>query len=257
LSVAAETRPSVSDLVVQVQTTYNKMQSYSSLGDIILNVSMPGLEREELHYTFSIKLARPELYRIEWEEQAPNMSFRGTAWSAGDGHFITMPGQASPAQPKDISTAFSMATGVSGGAASTIPAIFFDLSFNSLKFSKDASFRQDADIEGDPCYVITTKAGVTMWISKKSKLLRQIRDDFSGPMKIPQMSDEDAKKLLQSIGQTPTGAAIARMKAQMASVQSLMSSGVTGSSIQVQRQIVVDATLRKADFIPKIVSAPK
>ena len=85
LSVAAETRPSVSDLVVQVQTTYNKMQSYSSLGDIILNVSMPGLEREELHYTFSIKLARPELYRIEWEEQAPNMSFRGTAWSAGDG----------------------------------------------------------------------------------------------------------------------------------------------------------------------------
>ncbi|MFI5351569.1 MAG: outer membrane lipoprotein carrier protein LolA [Candidatus Binatales bacterium] len=260
LSVAAETRPSVSDFLSQVQATYDKMQTYSSVGDITSNISMPGLGREELHYTFSIKLARPHLYRIEWEEHAPNMIMRGAAWSAGDGDFITMPGQASPAQPKDVSTALAMATGVSGGAASAIPAIFFGLSSDSLKPAKDATFRQDADIEGDPCYVITTKTGafgVTMWISKKSKLLRQIRDDFNGPMKIPQMNDEDARKVLQSMGQMPTAAAIKRVKAQMASAQSMMSSRMTGFSIQVQGQIVVNATLRKADFTPRAVSESK
>jgi outer membrane lipoprotein-sorting protein len=260
LSVAAETRPSVSDFLAQVQATYDKMQSYSSVGDITSNFSVPSFGREEVHYTFSIKLARPRLYRIEWEERAPNVIMSGAAWSAGDGYFITVPGQASPVQPKDISTALSMATGISGGAAATIPAIFFGLSNDSLKASKDAAFTQNADIEGDPCYVITEKTrtiGVTMWISRKSKLLRQIRDDFNGPMKIPEMTDQDAKKVLQSMGKTPTAAAIKRIKAQMASARAMMGSGMTGFSIEVHRQIVVNATLRKADFTPQASPARK
>jgi outer membrane lipoprotein-sorting protein len=260
LSVAAETRPSVSDFLGQVQATYDKMQSYSSVGEITSNISGPGFGREEVRYTFSIKLARPRLYRIEWEERLPNMIFTGAAWSAGDGYFITMPGQASPVQPKDISTALSMATGISGGAAATIPAIFFALSNDSLKPFKDTAFRQDADVEGDPCYVITKKTGstgVTMWISKKSKLLRQIKDDFNGPMKIPEMTDEDARKDLQSMGKAPTAAAIKQLKEQMASMRTMMASGITGFSIEVHRQIVVNATFRKADFVPQAVPASK
>jgi len=260
LSVAAETRPSVSDFLGQVQATYDKMQSYSSVGDITSNMSGLGFGREEGHYTFSIKLARPRLYRIEWEQRAPNMIITGAAWSVGNGYFITVPGQASPVQAKDLSTALSMATGISGGAAATIPAIFFGLSSDSLKPFKDAAFGQDADIEGDPCYVITKKTGtigVTMWISKKLKLLRKIRDDFNGPMEIPEMTDEEAKKVIQSMGKMPTAAAIKLLKAQMASARAMMSSGITGFSIEVHRQIVVNATLRKADFTPQAVPARK
>ena len=260
LSVGAETRPSVSDFLGQVQATYDKMQSYSSVGDITSNISGPGFGREEGRYTFSIKLARPRLYRIEWEERLPNMIFTGAAWSTGDGYFITVPGQASLVQPKDISTALSMATGLSGGAAATIPAIFFALSNDSLKPFKDAAFKQDADVEGDPCYVITKKTGttaVTMWISKKSKLLRQRRDDFNGPMKIPEMTDEEAKKVLQSMGEMPTAAAIKRLNAQMANVRAMMASGMRGFDIEVHRQIVVNAALRKADFNPQPAPARK
>ena len=259
LSVGAETRPSVSDFLGQVQATYDKMQSYSSVGDITSDFSVPGTGRQESHYSFSIKLARPNLYRIEWELRAPNMTVKGVAWSAGDGNFVSVPGQTSPLHPKDMSTALSMATGISGGAASTIPAIFFGMSNGKLKL-KDAAFAQDADIEGDACYVITKKTapiGVTLWISKKSKLLRQIRNDFSGPMKMPEMTDEEVRKAVEAMGQKPTSEAIQRMKAQMATARSMMSSGITGFTIEIHRQIVVNASLSKADFTPRPSPASK
>jgi hypothetical protein len=138
------------------------------------------------------------------------------------------PGLAGPTRPKDMSTALSMATGLSGGAAATIPAIFFGLSFNALKPGKDAAFKPDADIEGDACYVIGEKTGtvgVTIWISKKSKLLRQIRDDFNGPTKMPEMTDEETRKVLESMGWATTAEAIKNMKAQMTSMRSMMSLG--------------------------------
>ncbi len=259
LSVGAETRPSVSDFLGQIQTTYDKMQSYSSVGDITADFSVPGTGRQESHYTFSIKLARPNLYRIKWELRAPYMTVKGAAWSAGDGNFVSVPGQTSPLHPKDMSTALSMATGISGGAASTIPAIFFGMSNGKLKL-KDAAFAPDADIERDACFVITKKRapiGVTLWISKKSKLLRQIRNDFSGPMKMPEMTDEEVRKAVEAMGQKPTAEAIQRMKAQMATARTMMSSGITGFSIEIQRQIVVNAALRKADFTPQPSPASK
>jgi hypothetical protein len=174
------------------------MQSYSSVGEVTSNVVIPGMGSQQAHFAFSMKLARPDLYRIEWEQHSPYMNTSGTLWSAGAGNFVTVPGQTNPIQPKDMTTALSMATGISGGAAATIPAIFFDLSFNSLK-GLDAAFEPDADIEGDPCYVITGKyktTGVTMWISQKSTLIRQIRNDFSAPTKIPDMTDEQAKSVI-------------------------------------------------------------
>jgi len=258
LSVAAKTRPSVSDLLAQVQATYDKMQSYSSTGDITANIDMPGITQQEVHTNFSIKMARPDLYRIEWE--APAMMSRGAVWSAGDGNFLTRAGQAKPLQAKDMPTALAMATGISGGAAATIPAIFFRLSNNNLKRFKDGTFGPDASIDGDLCYVVTGKTGTfgtTLWISQKSKLLRQIRDDFSGPMKIPEMTDEQARETLQSMGQKPTAEGIKSMKAMMAASQDMMKSGMTEISIQVQRQVVVNASLRKADFSPQAGSRIK
>lgn len=260
LSTAAETRPSATDLLRQVQATYDKMQSYSSVGEITENFSMAAFGQQELHITFSIKLARPNLYQIEWEQHAPNMNMRGATWSAGEGNFVTGPGQASPAKAKDMSTAFSMATGLSGGAAATIPEIFFGLGFNSLRLSKNAVFGQDADIDGDPCYVVVEKTGTTgstLWISKRSKLLRQIKEDLNGPMKVPEMTDQQAKEVLQSMGRTPTADAIKQMKAQMVIARDMMSSGMKGFFIQVQRQIIVDGPLRKADFTPPSAPASK
>jgi outer membrane lipoprotein-sorting protein len=255
VSVGAETRPSVSDFLGQVQATYDKVQSYSSVGDITSDFSRPGTGHKEspFNYSFSIKLARPNLYRIEWEMHSPNMTMKGAAWSAGDGNFVSLPGQTNPFHPKDLTTALAMATGVSGGAAATIPGVFFSMGNDDLKRLKDAAFGPDAAIEGDPCYVITGNAApikATLWISRKSKLIRQMRTDLSGPMKMPEITDQEASRVVELMGQKPTAEAIQRMKAQMASARTMMGSGITGFSIQVHRKIVVNPALRKADFTP-------
>jgi len=67
-------------------------------------------------------------------------------------------------------------------------------------------------------------------------------------MKMPEMTDAMAAKVIESMGQKPTPEAIQRMKAQMASARTVMSSGVTGFSIEVHRQIVMNHAFGKADF---------
>lgn len=251
VSVVAETRPSVSDFLNQVQATYDKMQSYSSVGEIAADFSVRGMGPQNSHYIFSIKLARPNLYRIEWEQRAPMMTVKGAAWSAGYGNFVSVPGQTNPLEPKDLTSALAMATGISGGAAATIPAVFFGMQNDDLKRLKYVAFGQDADIEGDPCYVITGNAApikATLWISRKSKLIRQIRTEFKGPTKMPEMTDAMATKVIESMGQKPTPESIQRIKAQMASARTLMSSGLTGFSIEVHRQIVLNHVFDKDDF---------
>ena len=233
LSAGAETRPPVSDFLAQAQATYDKMQSYSSAGDVTSKVSLTNVGPVESHYTFSIKLKRPNLYRVQWDQHAPFMTTSGAVWSAGDGNYVTVPGQANPIQAKDMASALSMATGLSGTAAATVPSIFFGLNFNSFKPSTAATYGQDADIEGDPCYVITEKASAgggtaTMWISRKTKLLRQVREDLNGPVKIPETTDEETKKVLESMGQKPTAAAMKNMKEQMASMRAMIELGNVG-----------------------------
>jgi hypothetical protein len=70
------------------------------------------------------------------------------------------------------------------------------------------------------------------------------------------MTDEQAKSVIQSMGQTPTAEAIKSMKEQMNAMRA-MSSGMTGSMIQVQQKIVVNAALSKADFAPQATPAGK
>ncbi len=60
LSVGAETRPSVSDFLSQVQATYDKMQSYSSAGEITSDFSVPGTGRQKDHHSFSIQARAAE-----------------------------------------------------------------------------------------------------------------------------------------------------------------------------------------------------
>jgi outer membrane lipoprotein-sorting protein len=67
LNAGAETRPSVSDFLAQAQATYDKMQSYSSAGEVTSKVSLTNVGPVESHYTFSIKLKRPNLYRVQWD----------------------------------------------------------------------------------------------------------------------------------------------------------------------------------------------
>src|SRR5713226_4312124 len=214
-SVADGVSPSPTELLRQTQDTYDSLRSYSSAGEVTSTFSPAGLEPQQSTHTFTMRLARPKLYRIEWEQRLPNFLTKGAAWSTGEGHFVIVPGQARRQQAKDVSTALSMATGISGGAANTIPGTFFGLGQSPLKALSDATLGHEETIEGDPCYLVrgrVAKIGTTLWISKNSKLLRQIRHDYEGPMEMPEMTDDDVRKALESMNREPTEEAVATMK---------------------------------------------
>jgi outer membrane lipoprotein-sorting protein len=253
-AVAARTPPSADQILHQAQAKYDTMQSYSSVGKVTSVFRPAGSDPQEAHYSFVIKLARPHLYRVEWQQELPNLVSKGAVWSTGTDDFIMGPGQATPERVQDASTALAMATGLSGGTAATIPAVFFDLDPSPFKHLTDIRVKQDEAIEGDVCYVIngrtTTQLTTTLWISKKSKLLRQQRHDFGGSAdSVAAISNDDIKKALEAMNKEPTDDAVASMRAQLESAQ-LMTKDMTGFSIEIQRHIAVNPPLREADFTP-------
>ncbi len=226
-SVAQGAPPSPTELLRRTQDTYDSLRSYSSAGEVTSTFSPAGLEAQQFTHSFTMRLARPALYRIEWEQRSANFLMKGAAWSTGEGHFVIGPGQARPERAKDVSTALSMATGISGGAANTIPGTFFH---DVARIAFDGLF----------------------WISKTSTLLRQIRRDFEGPMEMPKIRDDDLRKSLESMNREATDEAVANMRAQMESARKMMSRGMHGFSIEVHRDIRVNPPLTQADFAPTV-----
>jgi hypothetical protein len=73
-------------------------------------------------------------------------------WSDGES-YVTIGGQIR--QPTDTETAIAMATGVSRGAAHTIPSIFFDLAGNGISpGSNPVTLAGGELVEGEDCYVV-------------------------------------------------------------------------------------------------------
>ncbi len=107
----------------------------------------------------------------------------------------------------------------------------FSGSGSCRRYLRGAAFGQDTMINAEPCFVTSEKSaagGETIWVSKKSRLILQIRDELKGPMKLPEMTDQQIKEALQSMNEAPTPSAIERMKAQMALARTIASSGITG-----------------------------
>src|SRR5207249_4762776 len=107
---AAAQSPDPSQLLRELQTRYESMRSYSATGEVTSVMKMSqapssdsshGAVRgpQESHHRFTMKLARPELYRIEWKQQMPNFTMKGAVWSDGAARVVTVPGQATPVEP--------------------------------------------------------------------------------------------------------------------------------------------------------------
>lgn len=160
------------------EAAYAAMTSYSDDGK-----SVSTLNGKTITHTFSIKLGRPNLYRVEWEESSESAGYRSTRekqvlWSEGKGDFLEMLSKVRKESNKE--SAFSTAAGISGRASATIPGTFFAVnSLNELGGSI-ASAKQKADAKvGDvDCYVFTSEANgraKTVWIGKHDFLIHQIR----------------------------------------------------------------------------------
>jgi hypothetical protein len=142
LSAAAAAQTLDADQILRdVQAKYASLQTYSSIGEVrnVMTMSAPkggaAAKPVELVTEFTIKLARPQMYQVTWLQKNGFFDHKGALWSDGGQRFFRTLGHTE--QPADSEEGFAGATGVSGGAAATIPSIFFDFSINQIKALKN------------------------------------------------------------------------------------------------------------------------
>jgi RNA polymerase sigma factor (sigma-70 family) len=166
------------EIFAKAQAAYAALTSYSDEGK-----SVATLNGTTITHTFSIRLARPNLYRIEWEQSSESVGFKSTTekqvvWSEGKGDFLETFGHAQKQSNKE--NALSSATGISGGAAATIPGTFFKLNWGNQLGGSVAGEKRLADekVGAVDCYVFASDSKgrtKTIWIGKQDFLIHQVR----------------------------------------------------------------------------------
>ena len=218
------------EILKQAQEKYASLTSYSDEGKTVATIN-----GRTFTTTFSIKLARPGFYLIQWE-QPVNASYtnKGAVWSAGEGGFLRM-GSRDRKEAKQ-ETALASATGISGGAAASIPGTFFSMNWsNQLGSSASSAKRQANDKVGDVvCYVFTSDLKGqtrTHWIGKEDLLIHQVRTVTSAAAM--EAAQAEAAKRNPEIA-----ARLLKSKPQ----------GIT--STETHENIVVNQKLADKDFVP-------
>jgi len=193
----ATTNLSAADILKQAAAKYAALTSYSDEGTTV--ATLGALTASS--YTFTINLARTNLYQIVWRQADEFYIPKGVVWSAGDGDFLWMGKNFTPRKCKDREMALASATGISGGAAADVPGTFFKMKWgNQLGTATPDTKRKPDEKLGDiDCYVLSHGTGGRtniLWIGKSDWLIHQIENDTSAAL-MKTMLEEQAKKMPQ------------------------------------------------------------
>jgi hypothetical protein len=166
------------EIFKNAQEKYASLTSYSDEGEIINT-----LNGTTITITFTIRLARPNLYRIEWQQPEIPKLTKGVVWSAGEGDFMMLE-EGDAQKQENRETALGSAGGLSGGASVTIPWPFFKLDWgDQFGLTVLNKKRQTDEKVGDvDCYVFASELKGrtrTFWIGKQDFLIHQVRDVIS------------------------------------------------------------------------------
>jgi hypothetical protein len=139
---------------------YSSLTSYSDEGQTVALVNGTTLTTK-----FTIKLARPNLYKIEWARTTDSwVNFltrhpTQAVWSAGAGDFLDMGTGVQKQASQEM--ALGGATGISGGAAATIPGTFFKMNWGNALGTMGTGMKQAPDERagGVNCYVFGNEMG--------------------------------------------------------------------------------------------------
>lgn len=232
------------DIFNQTAATYAAMHTYKAAGTIVADTDM-GNMKVSITTSFSILLMKPNLYLISWSQKnmpAPPMVQDGTVWSDGIQPYLYMGIMKAYSKMSSDELALASATGVSGGAAFTIPWFFLrgDTPFSGLR---DPVIEKTEQVEGEECYVISGTAArkETFWISKSSHLILKYSHslDTNGEDLVPpDITDVQLDEALKGMGQQPTEETRKSMREMMNGSQALIKNmKITGSSTETHTNI--------------------
>jgi RNA polymerase sigma factor (sigma-70 family) len=265
------------EIARQAQDAYAALTSYSDSGTTVTEIAGKNIKT-----TFNIRLARPNLYRID--STMPNGA-KGAAWSDGNGDYFEMAAAGKEKEKmEDMQTALGYMAAL-GNSAIAVPKIFFKLTLvdpmSYIVTGKVETKREKDGQVGDvDCYVITSvmdtdkmraegtlpdgvgKMGTTtslFWIGKRDHFIHQIQssvdlssvDLASTTLPSPaRLSDADIKKLLEKENKPVTAEAIAAMRAGLEALSKKMQSMMKGKIVitETHERIVVNKKFSPTDF---------
>lgn len=177
LDVAAADTFTPGQIFEKVRANYDSLSSYSDKGQV--TATMDG---DVTVTQFTIRLARTSCYRIEWQRySAPSLSTENSppsaVWCSGAGNYLEA-GRGVQG-PVDRQIALTSGAALSGGAAGTIPELFFSLQAELNELEWDEKRQPDEKLGDIDCYLLAAElpSGVTKtyWVGKQDFLIRQVR----------------------------------------------------------------------------------
>lgn len=248
-------------ILASVESTYKSMRTYASQGTVTVDMEADG-NRTKIETEFSIRLKKPNLYRITWTQKTTTgamtmaMNNSGAIWSDGTERYMYLGmGDTYTAMQSD-GIAFASATGVSGGVTATIPPMFLkmDGAFPGLlsRFV-NPKLHGTEKVNGEECYVIAASSAASkseiLWVSKKRKLIVKYEHSLergSGMPKSFEMNDEQLEEALKASGQSVTEDAKKSMR-EMLKTSQKDTKGLQGTSVELHTKIAMPE-LKKKDF---------
>jgi outer membrane lipoprotein-sorting protein len=252
IGLSADTNPD--EILGKALKNYKDMTSFKADGNVLSKINMNGND-VEIKTDFTLLIQKPDLFLVTWSQNMGFIKQDGFVWNAGEGAYLYMGMKKSYAKLKDNQTALASATGISGGVANTMPSLVLQVN-NVYSSFKNPKLVKEEKVEGEECYVISCEnkhLSMIFWISKKRYIFIQIQNiigkkDLTSKMNL---TDEQLKESLKSMGQKPTKENIARMKKTMERAKE-MTKSIKGSMTETYKNIVINKKYPKTDFKAKL-----
>ena len=250
----------------KVIAKYESLETYGAAGMIVSDIDN-GSTKMKVETSFSMKLKKPNLYLISWHQKGlmgPGSTQSGAVWNAGPQPYLYMSAVGAYSKMSSDGAALASATGVSAGAAFTIPSLF--LSVSAIKeqpapFSRlvDVKLEKSEQVGGDDCYVISGSSAIskreTFWISKKSYVIRKYARSLEPPeggMKMPQVTDQQLEESIKAMGLEVTEERKESMRKMMKQLEETMrTASLRGISTELYVKIDTPK-LMEGDFVFKL-----
>lgn len=211
----------------EVVSAYKSLQTYKAEGVISADINTGDMNMT-IETSFSILLKKPNLYLISWTQKnipMAGMTQSGTVWNDGNQPQLYMGISNEYVKMVSDEMALASATGISGGAAYTIPSLFlgpFKGQSNQFSILKDPSLEKTEKIGDEECYVISGASPAskkeTFWISASRHLILKYSRSFESSGQTvaePELTDEQIEEMMKGMGLEITEESKKKMKERM------------------------------------------
>ena len=239
--------------------TYKALETYTTEGTVIADMDT-GATKINMTTTFSIALKKPNRYLISWTQKnamMPSMIQSGTVWSDGTQPYLYMGTLHAYSKMSSDEIAVAGATGVSGGAAMTIPSLFLPVLEKYALFSrlKDPKLEKTERVGDEDCYVVSGTSAIstkeTFWISKSKHFIMKDSRSLTPPeggWKMPKMTGKQLDEAVRGMGLEVTEENKKKVREQMAQSTKLVKAmKISGTFTELYLKVSAPA-LKTDDF---------